>query len=439
MKRNRNIYALFFSLVALLLAACVVVLLLFQASRAARAEQVMRRDLVRRRVLIPLQKRCGRMGSPVQVQQCLQTFGAPHVRATFMIAQGRVSVFGLKPQEAVEAGAFERAIAGLEIAKAVKGRARLVWNVENVSVGTRSCQVAWISPERGVRRKLDKVQVVGCVVEFGRSPLAEGTAGIYLVVALVVGLALFSLVVVWQLVRAARRADAEAALKTRFVANYAHELKTPLASLLLRAEMLQDGRYAAEGKRARALGVIVEEGRRLNAMVLNLLDLIRIECRSVKYVREPFDLSETARAVTETMRPFFAANGLEVDAPEALPVRADPGRVREILENLLSNAAKYAAAAGPVSVEARRAGEWAVLRVVDRGAGLAPEQLRCVFMEYWRADDGLTRETGGSGIGLFISREYARGMGGRLSVSSVAGAGCTFTFELPLDVRTEEA
>lgn len=327
-------------------------------------------------------------------------------------------------------GPLDTLIHGEKIEKGV----RVLSDVEPIELDGRPYLVVWLKLRPSHWERFGDIRVIGCVVRSHWS--ASRTQR--LADVLFVGLMLVSFGVVWQLVLSARRTRREAALKTQFVANYAHELKTPLASLLLRAEMLREGRYSSEEKRVRALDVIVTEGRRLNGMVLNLLDLIRIECRQMSFARESFDLAEMVRSVSETMRPFFGVNGLDVRDEGVLSVRADAVRTREVLENLLSNAAKYAAAAGTVEVEASCEGDWAVLRVKDRGPGLTPEQIKYVFDEYWRAEEGLTRETSGSGIGLFISREYARGMGGRLSVETRAGGGCVFTFALPLDTKVEE-
>jgi len=440
MRHVRPITPLLFSFVALLVATCISILLMFQASRVADTERDWIRACAKEGVIRPLQD-VVRNSNPDAPLAALAKFSGENIHAVFTVVPGEKPVWrwcGPRFPAAARA-VLEPPIADLGVAEKMGNGIRLLWDVESASVGWATYQVVWLKVWPSAYGRCGRVRLVGCVVDYVGGLFRNGAATARLAALLVAGLTLFSLVVVWQLVRTARRVDAEAALKTKFVANYAHELKTPLASLLLRAEMLKDGRYATDEKRSRALGVIVTEGRRLNAMVLNLLDLIRIECRQMKYAHEAFDLAEIVRTTAETMRPFFAANGLEVDTDAPLPVRADAGRVREILENLLSNAVKYAAPAGPVTVEARRTGDRVVLRVLDRGPGLSSEQARYVFEEYWRADDGLTRETGGSGVGLFISREYARGMGGRLAVSPRAGGGCAFTLELPWDDLRKEA
>lgn len=439
MKLNENISALVFSLAALLVAACVGVLLLFQTSNATTAEVNWFRYRARKEVLEPLHVRVLRTSSRSMLKN-LERFAernAPLVRAAFSMRDSGEPVWRRSDLSAEERDGLGDLVGDLTAEENSVSNDR---GVKAVMFGGRSYQLVWRRLNAKERKDLGGVNMVGCVVDYGQElALGRSASARRLAVVLVVLLAVVSLVVVWFLVLSARRAGAEAALKTKFVANYAHELKTPLASLLLRAEMLKDGRYATDEKRERALDVIVSEGRRLNGMVLSLLDLIRIECRQMRYARERVDLVALVRGESETMGPFFGEHGLEVRTEEGVCACADAGRVREVLDNLLSNAVKYASAKGPVEVEVARAGGDAVVRVLDRGPGLTPEQVRYVFEEFWRAEDGLTREAGGSGIGLFISREHARGMGGCLSVSPRPGGGCAFALELPLDdTRTEE-
>lgn len=437
MKFNQHIFVPVFSLVAFLVAAGVALLLMLRAADVADVETAWYRDRARKSVMKDLK-------GVVYVQQGdwrrrLEEFRRVYggdIAATFTVGKTNGPVWCSSSLPDSAHAALRESLVNLLDSVKIDDDGNSVHNdVEPVEVGGHHYQLAWIKPRQQHWGRFGDVRVLGCLVEYRWNAVATQR----LAALLVAGLMLVSLVAVWLLAFSARRTRREAALKTQFVANYAHELKTPLASLLLRAEMLKEGRYVSEEKRVRALEVIVSEGRRLNGMVLNLLDLIRIECRQISFARESFDLSEAVRSVGETMRPFFAAHGLEVRLGPPLPVRADVVRTREVLENLLSNAMKYAAASGPVSVDAACEDGWAVVRVRDRGPGLTPDQMKYAFDEYWRAEDGLTRETSGSGIGLFISREYARGMGGRLSVEAREGGGCAFVFALPLDAKGEEA
>lgn len=227
------------------------------------------------------------------------------------------------------------------------------------------------------------------------------------------------------LVRAARRARDEARQQTDFLSNVSHELKTPLTSISMFAELLAAGTLDAAA-RAKALATLVRESRRLGGQIDGLLEFARLERRARVYRLETVDLAALAADCVAALAPSFPQGLTLVDAGPA-PVRADREAVRRILDALLENAAKYAAAAGPVTVTVRGASA----AVADVGAGLAASEARHVFERFWRADNSLTRTTGGAGLGLAIARELAVGMGGALTVAPNAPHGCIFTLTLP--------
>ena len=228
--------------------------------------------------------------------------------------------------------------------------------------------------------------------------------------------------------------------RNTFVSNAAHEVKTPLASILLRAERLADGSYATEERRAKAAGVILEQGRELRRRIERLRDFDRLERGMRTYERQAFDLGE---AVRETARPLadrFEGHGLDLTGVASVRMVGDRDSVMEIVENLLTNAAKYAAHAGPVSVRVARAADGAAAEVcvADCGPGLPAAQLRHVFDRDWRASNDLTKSVGGWGVGLAFARDLARDMGGDLTVAPRPEGGCAFTLVLPLEEGLEE-
>lgn len=236
------------------------------------------------------------------------------------------------------------------------------------------------------------------------------------------------------------RARGEMERRNTFVSNAAHEVKTPLASILLRAERLVDGSYATEERRVKAAGVILEQGRELRRRIERLRDFDRLERGMRTYERQEFDLGE---AVRETVRPLadrFEENGLDLTGVESVRMVGDRDSVMEIVENLLTNAAKYAAHAGPVSVRVACVadGRAAEICVADRGPGLPATQLRHVFDRDWRAPNNLAKSAGGWGVGLAFARDLARDMGGDLTVAARPEGGCAFTLVLPLEEKPEE-
>ncbi len=240
----------------------------------------------------------------------------------------------------------------------------------------------------------------------------------------------------WLLVRSARAAREEALKKTDFLSNISHEFKTPLTTICLCAELAQDEGLSPE-RRRKAMGSIVSEANRLKELVLNALDFSRLEKQRRAFSVGPCDLGALIDEAAEPLRERFAAHGLVL--PESTPVaQADASAFKQILVILLDNAAKYAAANGPVEVACTATEKRVAVSVSDRGPGLAREGLRHAFDRFWRGDDATTAETGGSGLGLAIAKGLARGMHGDLSVAARPGGGLVFTLALARTKPTEK-
>ena len=232
-----------------------------------------------------------------------------------------------------------------------------------------------------------------------------------------------------QLWRAAERARRDDELKTRFVSDVSHELKTPLAAMGLWADMLSGGRIADEARKRHALDVIREEKDRMLRMVEMLLDYTRLEQNRRRYTIEAVDVGEVAREAVELLRGDFGEHGVSVTAADG-QARADRDAVKAIFLNLLGNAAKYAAGGGPVEVSVSSDGGKVRAVVADRGPGLSDEARSRIFERFYRSDDNASSAKGGFGLGLPISRRLARDMGGELSVAPRDGGGLEFVLEL---------
>ena len=313
---------------------------------------------------------------------------------------------------------------------------------------SRTTWNSWASPgRRPTRRAIDRVTADGQVrhLLWGRvaneiygfvflgPPVAVVThtwlwlAGVLLVGALT-ALLVYEAVRLWHSAERARRDDA---LKTRFVSDVTHELKTPLAAMGLWLDMLTGNRIASAERRDHALQVVAEEKNRLLRLVESLLDFTRLEAGRRRYELTAVDLGQSVCDAVTLLSDDFPPDGVRVDAKEGVFVRADKDAVREILLNLLGNAAKYAAESGLVEVTVSCSEGRGKVVVADRGPGLAPEALAHVFERFYRAENAASRAKGGFGLGLPISRGLARGMGGELSAAAREGGGCTFLLELP--------
>jgi signal transduction histidine kinase len=308
------------------------------------------------------------------------------------------------------------------------------------------------------------------VVAFVPAAAADsaGNGGFFLISMLLVGIFVAAIVAGGSLLlRQARRSEAEAAQKTSFVANVSHEFKTPLTTIRLYSELLEQGRVRDAAQSGEYLRTIGRETQRLARLVGNALDFSRLEQGRKKYAREPLDLRAELSRLLDTQAPRLAEAGLvlhrELPA-QPLPVTSDRDAFEQILLNLLDNAAKYGAAGGEVTVElaprparstdsasspqagsgqARSAGSGqarstgsgqaggAVVRVLDRGPGVPPEHRERIFEKFHRVDDTLTAEKAGAGLGLSIARQLARGLGGELRHLPREGGGAGFILELP--------
>lgn len=266
-------------------------------------------------------------------------------------------------------------------------------------------------------------------------------SGFFLVGALLVGIFVAAILaggslLLWQ----ARRSEAEAAQKTSFVANVSHEFKTPLTTIRLYAELLEQGRVRDAAQGGDYLRTIGRETQRLARLVNNALDFSRLEQGKKKFAHEAIDLTAELARLLDTHAPRLAEAGLVLhrELPlEPLPLTSDRDALEQIVINLLDNACKYAAGGSEVTVSLA-AGivrpvrtSAAVVRVADRGPGVPVEHREKIFAKFHRVDHALTADKTGAGLGLSIARQLARGLGGELRCEARAGGGAEFILELP--------
>ena len=242
--------------------------------------------------------------------------------------------------------------------------------------------------------------------------------------------------------RAAKEAaEAASRAKSQFLANVSHELRTPLNAIIGYSEILQEESADAGHASYRAdLERIESAGRHLLALINDILDLSKIEAGKVSLHLETFDVAAAVRDVTGMLDPLVAknANELRVNCPPDIgPVYADPTKLRQVLFNLLSNAAKFTER-GRIDLTVSRRHttnrEWVLFEVADSGIGMSGEQVERLFEAFAQAEASIARRYGGTGLGLAISRQFCRMMGGDITVRSEPGRGSTFTIILPAEV-----
>jgi PAS domain S-box-containing protein len=224
-------------------------------------------------------------------------------------------------------------------------------------------------------------------------------------------------------------------MKTDFVSTVSHELRTPLAAIYGAAVTLRRRDVAVdEPQRDRLLEVISSESDRLARIVNDILWASRLESGRMSIAIERCDAAAIATEVADVAR-ARAAEGVEVAVSAARglpPVAADPDKLRQILTNLTDNAIKYSPDGGRVEVEIARSGARVRFRVADEGLGIPPAEQDRIFEKFFRLDPNLTRGVGGTGLGLYISRELVTRMNGRIWVDSDGRNGSSFFLELPI-------
>jgi CheY-like chemotaxis protein/signal transduction histidine kinase len=222
--------------------------------------------------------------------------------------------------------------------------------------------------------------------------------------------------------------------KSQFLANMSHELRTPLNAIIGFSEVLGE-KVSQKGPEEfkDPLERIATAGQHLLRLINDVLDIAKIEAGKMELAIEPIALQPLFEEVVKTVRPMARKNGNELTlayAPDLQPVAADLVRLRQILLNLLSNAAKFTEN-GRIEITAKPAEDAVVIEVTDSGIGMTDEQLGNLFIEFVQADASSTRRYGGTGLGLAISQRFCRMMDGEITVESAPGEGSTFRVTLP--------
>jgi signal transduction histidine kinase len=229
--------------------------------------------------------------------------------------------------------------------------------------------------------------------------------------------------------------------KSGFLANMSHELRTPMNAIIGYSEMLmEDAEDEGNEDAVDDLKKIHSAGTHLLSLINDVLDLAKIESGKMDIYLETFEVPGMVGEVVSTIDTLVKKNGnrLQVEVDEAIgEMRADITKVRQALLNLLSNAAKFThegVIGLMVQGEQEDGVDWIRMSVSDSGIGIPPDKIDHVFDEFSQADETTTRDYGGTGLGLPISRRFCQMMGGDITVESTVGKGSTFIIRLPLEV-----
>ncbi|MBE9182564.1 response regulator [Oculatella sp. LEGE 06141] len=243
----------------------------------------------------------------------------------------------------------------------------------------------------------------------------------------------------------AEKSGAEAAnqAKSAFLANMSHELRTPLNAIIGYSEILQeDLQVEGHTEFIPDLDKIRTSGKHLLTLINDILELSKIEAGKTELYLERFEVQSLVSEIVNTVQPLAQANRNSLNvhcAPTVGTMYADVSKLRQILWNLLSNAAKFTEHGTILLQVQRHPSGLIVFQVTDTGIGISPEQQQHIFQVFTQADDSVTRKYGGTGLGLAISHRFCEMMGGSIEVASQPQRGSTFTLRLPVNVAEHMA
>ena len=231
----------------------------------------------------------------------------------------------------------------------------------------------------------------------------------------------------------ARELSSTKELRTDFVSNVSHELKTPLAVIRNYAVLLNSPELGDEERRAYAAG-IDSAVQRMSALITNILKLNKLENQQIVLQPESYDLSEQVTECVLGFEELWEKKDLEIEADieEGIRIQADPEMLTLAWNNLISNAIKFTEPGGRIGISVRAEGSRAVVSVSDTGCGMSPDTLKHVFDRFYQGDT--SHATEGNGLGLALVKRVVYLAGAELEVSSVEGRGSTFTVKVRREV-----
>lgn len=244
----------------------------------------------------------------------------------------------------------------------------------------------------------------------------------------------------------ARAEDANRA-KSAFLANMSHELRTPLNSIIGYSEvLLEDAQDTDDATYVPHLKKVLYAGQHLSSLINDILDFSKIEAGKIELSVGDIQLPDLIDEVTATIQPMIdnGHNTLTVDVPLAIetPIRNDAMKLRQVLVNLLGNAAKFTEGGDiklSIDVSQENDSDWLVMSISDTGIGMSPDEIESLFEEFTQADTSAARKYQGTGLGLAITKHFIGMMGGTIDVESVKGEGSTFVVKLPANIDERSA
>ncbi len=225
-------------------------------------------------------------------------------------------------------------------------------------------------------------------------------------------------------------------MKSDFISTVSHELRTPLFSIRGFVRLLLEGKVKDEATRTEFLNIVSQQSEHLTTIVNDLLDLSRLEAGHA--IELTFEALDPIPVIQEVIARLSGLAGdknltLETDLPPSLPqVRADARRLNQVLVNLIGNAIKFTPDGGSVSLSATQLDGWLDISVADTGIGIPADAMPHLFERFYQVDHSATRKAGGTGLGLYITKQIVESLGGEVHVESALGKGSRFSVRLPI-------
>ena len=228
--------------------------------------------------------------------------------------------------------------------------------------------------------------------------------------------------------------------KNDLIVYLAHDLKTPLTSVIGYLTLLRDEPELSPAMRARYTGIALDKAERLEDLINEFFEITRFNLSHMELDRRPTDLTRMIEQVVSEFGPMLAEQNLtcRADLPPKLPCACDPDKLARVLDNLLRNACHYSTPGTEVTITAAAEGDTAVLTVENAGRTIPPEKLARIFEQFYRLDESRASRTGGAGLGLAIAKQIVELHGGAITAAS-ADDHITFTVRLPLNLPAPAA
>jgi len=255
--------------------------------------------------------------------------------------------------------------------------------------------------------------------------------GVLLIV--IIGLMIFG---AFLIVRDIYRESETTRIKTEFVHNISHELKTPLTLIRLYGETLQRKKDLAKKEKEESYEIITKESERLSHLIDNVLDFSRIEMGHKEFIFKKGSLGEVVRNTLESFRYHLDKKGflIKTEISSDIPdTDFDEESISSVLINLLSNSMKFSQTTKEIRVNLSYDAESIILQVSDKGIGITPKEISKIFDRFYRAENKIVSKTRGSGLGLTLAKHIIDAHNGSITVKSGLGKGSVFTVFLPID------